>query len=159
MAVKKELIKKFAIEYATLNTQHSLKWWGERYGVSGTVIGKWLSKIFVKDIIEKETKTFGDIMREKAQKNAQLAMRELKKLVKSDKHTDVKRKACIDMLGLCDMKNVNKEDHINNNIQNKNYIKMSNKDIEKEYDQLLGRHKRKKRDTPNVETSVSKTIN
>ncbi len=152
MAVKKELIRKFAIEYATLNTQHPLKWWGERYAVSGTVIGKWLGKIFVKDIIQKETKTFADVMRERAEKNAQMAMRELKKLVKSDKHTDVKRKACLDMLGLCNLKNVNKEDHINNNITNKNYIKMSNKEIDKEYDQLFGHHKRKKRDTPITET-------
>ena len=98
-------------------------------------------------------------MQEKAQKNAKTAMKELMKIVKSEKYTDVKRKACADVMGLCNMKNVNKEDSITNNTNNKNYIKMSNKDLDKEYDQLLGNRRRKKKDPPVTKAPIDDTVN
>lgn len=145
MAVKKEVIEKFAIEYATLTTKHSIKWWGERYSVNPQTITKWLARTSIQEIIEKETVTFAESMRLKAEKNAGIAMKKLMEIIKSDKHTDVQRKACLDVLGLCHMKNVNKENPTTNNFTNKNYIGTTNKDLDKDYDELLGRnHKRKK---------------
>ncbi len=157
MAVKKEVIEKFAIDYATLTTKHPDEWWGKRYNVSTATITGWLQKHSVREIIDRETVTFADTMRMKAQNNAKIAMKKLMKIVKSDKETDVQRKACLDVLGLAEMKNVNKE--VVQNFTTKNYVKVSNRDLDNDYDKLLGNRKRKKKIDPAPETQIDTDVN
>ena len=141
-----------------MNVHHPLTWWGERYGVTKRAIQKWLKLPDVLEIIEKETVSFSDMVIKKARKNVDMAMRELKKIAKGEKHTDVKRKACVDILQMAKVEK-SKSSGIAEKASTKNYKSKSNKQLDEEYDELLGANSRKKKASSITETSADKTIN
>ena len=159
MAVKKEIITKFAIEYAMTTQSHPYDWWGARYGVTGKAIKRWLVRPEVAKIVDENVRSFSDMVVDKARKNVDIAMRELKKIVKMEKFTDVKRKACNDMLGIARIENINKDTAVKGKEWKKDPTKITDKELNDEYDKLLKNDSRKTESPKIAEKPASIEVN
>jgi hypothetical protein len=168
MATNQTLLKQFAVEYANTKEKQTQSEWAKRYKVSKRTIDRWINSPEVKEVLAEIEQGIVAVVRDKAKAYAKQELEELHALAQMsieiteldkdgnqvtliDKTVlEAKRKACVDMLGIACIKNVNAEGTGTtvNKYEHNSYNHYSNGQLQEKYAKYLEEHRTEKADPP-----------